>query len=325
MSTKIFNGYKITASSIDEAIDFILRGKKEVLKQYHLFVMETQTRRATKFLDNFLITEFLIKRSALPEIKLIREDFNASKFSPFSISYRQEMEIVQENEKDDAEIILFPKKIINENESFYMAILFSKQSFLHNDDFTKKITNIYRGKMQEYGYWNNTDKPEDISSKDWNKRRVNWDKVSPTGIPVMDGISIKLILKDSSIFSLSDEQRKIYIENSSQKIDYEKRIKSAKEEIMIEIVSSEKTEDSVSSMMRLVNNVKDKKFTKEQQKIYDTLDIKLRSCLPESVNFELLDRSFEEITNDLKSGILNMELSKKLKEKLINNKNKVKL
>ena len=89
MSTKIFNGYKITASSIDEAIDFILKGKKEVLKQYHSFVIETHTRRATQLLDNFLITEFLIKKSALPEIKLIREDFDFSKFSPISMSYRR--------------------------------------------------------------------------------------------------------------------------------------------------------------------------------------------------------------------------------------------
>ena len=178
--------------------------------------------------------------------------------------------------------------------------------------------------MKEYGYWNNTDKPDEISAKDWNKRRINWDKALPTGIPIMDGISIKLILKDSSIFSLSDEQRKIYIENSSHQIDYEKRINKAKEEIMIEIIGLEK-ETSVSSVMRLVNNVKDKKFTKEQQEIYDTLDMKLRSCLPESVNFELLHRNFEEIANIFTPAILNAELNKKLEKKLIDNKIKVKL
>ena len=322
MSTKIFNGYKITASSIDEAIGFIIKGKKEVLKQYHSFVIETQARSATKLLDNFLITEFLIKKSALPKIKLNCEDFSDLSFSPISMSYRQEMDMVKENEKDDAEIIIFPKKIITESESFYMAAIFSRQSFLHNEDFTKKIINIYKSKMKEYGYWNNTDKPDEISSKDWNKRRVNWDKALPTGVPIMDGISIKLILKNSSIFSLDEEQRKIYIENSSNQIDYEKRINRAKDEIMMEIMGVE--EGSVSSVMRLVNNVKAKKFTKEQQEIYDTLDMKLRSCLPESISFELLHRNFEEIINNFKPAILNRELNKKLEEKLDKN-SKVKL
>lgn len=31
--------------------------------------------------------------------------------------------------------------------------------------------------FSKYGYWNNSDKPDNISSKDWNTRRKRWDKV----------------------------------------------------------------------------------------------------------------------------------------------------
>ena len=72
--------------------------------------------------------------------------------------------------------------------------------------------------------------------------------------------------------------------------------------------------------------VKNKKFTLEQQQIYDTLEIKLRSCLPENISFELLRCTFEEIANNHKPAILNMELNEKLKEKLIDSKTiKIKL
>jgi len=69
---------------------------------------------------------------------------------------------------------------------------------------------------QEYGYWNNTDKPEHITSREWNKRRKDWE-ILKWGTPVNECMltleCVKCvnfgdwIQKDSDIELLAFEQR----------------------------------------------------------------------------------------------------------------------
>lgn len=37
--------------------------------------------------------------------------------------------------------------------------------------------------VEEYGYWNNTEREDGVSEADWAKRKDAWDRVMPTGIP----------------------------------------------------------------------------------------------------------------------------------------------
>ncbi|MCH6469874.1 hypothetical protein [Sinomonas terrae] len=38
--------------------------------------------------------------------------------------------------------------------------------------------------VEEYGYWNNTDRPDGLSEAEWDARREAWDRVMPSGVPV---------------------------------------------------------------------------------------------------------------------------------------------
>jgi hypothetical protein len=44
-------------------------------------------------------------------------------------------------------------------------------------EWESKYTPLIKSKpwYQEYGYWNNTDKPEHLSNREWNKRRKDWE------------------------------------------------------------------------------------------------------------------------------------------------------
>lgn len=41
--------------------------------------------------------------------------------------------------------------------------------------------------VMDYGYWNNSDKPDDVSSVEWKNRRKAWDKLS---VPATDGLML---------------------------------------------------------------------------------------------------------------------------------------
>lgn len=53
--------------------------------------------------------------------------------------------------------------------------------------------------LKDYHYQNQTDRPDEISSRAWNKRRDDWDKaIGPDYVPINHGMSITLLEPESS-------------------------------------------------------------------------------------------------------------------------------
>jgi hypothetical protein len=49
-------------------------------------------------------------------------------------------------------------------------------------------------KAQPFDYWNNTDRPDDVTAADWRRRKTLWDKALPgAGVPLENGFSFTLI------------------------------------------------------------------------------------------------------------------------------------
>lgn len=46
--------------------------------------------------------------------------------------------------------------------------------------------------VEEYGYWNNTDRPEGVSEEEWDARRDAWGRVMPSGVPIEHMLSFTL-------------------------------------------------------------------------------------------------------------------------------------
>lgn len=47
--------------------------------------------------------------------------------------------------------------------------------------------------VSEYGYWNNTDKPDEISTREWSQRRRNWNRVLDANPVCVQSFSIDLV------------------------------------------------------------------------------------------------------------------------------------
>ena len=53
---------------------------------------------------------------------------------------------------------------------------------------------MYMGEVSEYGYWNDSDKPAELTEEEWQTRREDWDIALPgIGIPADNGFDIQLI------------------------------------------------------------------------------------------------------------------------------------
>lgn len=103
--------------------------------------------------------------------------------------------LIEDNESNDRDglidcsILLFPKKEIIDQKSHYLIMLFADnyENILEEKNIFKEL------KITEYSYWNNTDCPEDITYKEWEKRKLHWDNaLGNDGIPINHSISIQL-------------------------------------------------------------------------------------------------------------------------------------
>jgi hypothetical protein len=59
---------------------------------------------------------------------------------------------------------------------------------------------------ESYGYWNNTDAPDDVSAREWNRRGVVWDRVlGDTGIPSRNGLLFEMISAERDLCNFMAE------------------------------------------------------------------------------------------------------------------------
>lgn len=80
----------------------------------------------------------------------------------------------------DFQIVLFPQ------DSRFIGIAYTE----HSSWFHKFLR---MPGVSEYGYWNNTDPPDNVSDEEWDERRLVWDKVlDGPAIPSMQGFTIDI-------------------------------------------------------------------------------------------------------------------------------------
>jgi hypothetical protein len=175
MSTKIYNGYKIQANSLDEAIQRIFEKKSTITDAIHETIHEELINTAIANYYDFYMNLIL----EIKEMKEMKEDS-----SSISKLIENDREVVI-----DCSLLLFPTKKIIDQKSHYLMMLFA-----NNYENIFKEKNIFKElKITEYNYWNNTDCPENITYEEWEKRRLDWDNVlGDDHIPINNSISIQL-------------------------------------------------------------------------------------------------------------------------------------
>ena len=192
MSTKIYNGLRIKYMTMQELIPF----SKELRAQLEPIAKEEFLKSYTKMLEEaivFIQTGVQIdscihnynELSALenPTFKDVNRviDKEIRQFIKANKSATTITESVSAFDFDTS-LCVFPlsRKIlavpICNNERLMNALL-------ENENITA------------YGYWNNTDKPDNVSNREWNTRKKDWDKALP---------SIGVLRENGFIFDLID-------------------------------------------------------------------------------------------------------------------------
>ena len=269
MSIKIYNGIILKNKNLNETLPLILKIRKKCeeikkRKEESLYI-----NLMTKILDNQKINmespKEICKRYELPKFKQITPILAAE-----IIIKNRIKNIKLKNERDPAvdfecNISLIPSG----NDT--LGTIFTECS-----EMTEHILKLEE--IEEYNYWDNTDKPENISEKIWEKRYSKWKEATNFKAPSESGLTAEITSINSNIHNISfknapQEKLSVIIKRHIESAIYDEYYKNTTNKdsniwkIMKEAVKWGKTEEG-----RAFSNLKTKELQEILPETYSHLD-----------------------------------------------------
>lgn len=224
MSTKIYNGFKIKRLTLKEQLEFN-NEVTELAKTHFLDLYATLLAdKLVTFIDHisyldykkdyenledylkkchrmqYSIQKILNARYGAVDIDInkVIETLSSPYYSAFvfinnileeDLKFSEIQKDIMSIESDmESTLVLFP---ITKKKTLIMSYSENFTNFFRSLCDDKSFCEKYE--LEEYHYQNQTDKPDDISSRAWAQRRKDWDKALPTGVPSSDGMVVKLL------------------------------------------------------------------------------------------------------------------------------------
>lgn len=180
MSTRIYNGYRIPTMSLHELNTWI-----EPLRQFAKEETERYVYQKTVDESIYLLDEAMIKtkeefEKGMEEDDLYRADSGIIHYvrrdlkRQFDSPFRGDLDVI-------SKLVVLPIK------GKTLCYLFTSD-VKAIQEFFEKMPGV-----KEYGYWNNTDRPEHLSKKQWENRRDDWDVAVSYGDISKQGLVIDLV------------------------------------------------------------------------------------------------------------------------------------
>ena len=205
MSTKIYDGLQIKYMSMQNLNEYFKNLRKELIpianEEYlkvlarivECFVVYAQTNvQLNSPIKNYSV----LKNNSKNEIR-----YQSEKVALEIMKSNKAAETIMEYESDldfDVKISIFP---INKK---LLAL-----PYVSNERLKKEL--LSKPEIMEYGYWNNVDRPENISSAAWKRRKNNWDKALPgLGIPSENGFLFEILDSKMHAFTFISDFKKLY-------------------------------------------------------------------------------------------------------------------
>ncbi len=323
MSTKIFNGYKIKAQNLDEAIQTMMDSKKKIEEAYERHIIEEEVVCAISIIieqikESHNLLDGVVSQSIIDEInatndakeKQIKEavgsdsiDLKKNAFTAAGNILADKSEAIyrSKNNEFDVRVILYPPKFEIDSANHYLFTLYAP----HNLD---KIFLSSTPHVSEYGYWNNTDPLDGVSDEEWEIRGNNWDRAMPSSMPVLDGFQAQFTDAVNAPY-LIDNSKRVSLQQElcaspHMQEYYASSVEKIKSQLMHSILyySSLNAEgDTIKSAMNTKNKVYDKKFNSQEWDIYNRLAKKIDLLFPANIEIANLTKPMEEVIAELKS------------------------
>ena len=255
MSTKIYNGYRSKLSM------------QKLLPELKKFVIQEKVATKARYVRS-LLYESIRVFDLLPTL-----NFQATLVDTF-IKHKEEIKDISDHEYHHlthsvSSLILIPR------DNDVLILLFCSDL---------KIKKVFSELLfiDDYSYWNNTDRPDDISEQDWNNRGKDWEVAlggDGYGKPIDNGYSFNIISKGIPIGSWRQivkdyPQWKTMLPTDEERIE---TIVVDRETSKILEIDSTKTSDKISRVLKLIGDVR-KKYGEGE---YRTDDVVLRT-----INFD---------------------------------------
>lgn len=181
MSTKIYNGYRILGSSLDEVITKLFSNKENFKKLIEDKIQVDILSRVIYSYHELCFSVFLKKEKS----KLSLSAFE--KVISEALESERDREL-RERDTIDISICLFPQKQSMYGQDYYLMMLFAgnESSLLNESKLWKELG------IEEFAYWDNTDPIETLTEEEWVTRGKQWKKVLGLGSPSESSLIIEL-------------------------------------------------------------------------------------------------------------------------------------
>lgn len=186
MSTKIYNGYYLNKCSLDRLQAFCMRIRDRMEPVFEMLYASKVMKEAVDIIDEgaLLNAGLYVRRDIDKEVLRAIDNPKSSRlWSAMWMVHERSNKIKETMKRDtaydfDCQITFIPIK------DKILAMVFTEQRLLE-EVFSGHLS-IAGPQVHEYGYWNNSDKPDSISEEEWDKRAQDWDEVN---IPAMIGLN----------------------------------------------------------------------------------------------------------------------------------------
>lgn len=334
MSTKIYNGYKIKAKDLDEAMEIMSAAKSKIENLYDKYLIEDEVKKAITVLvsqlkhNNDLLSGLGLEEKTVNEIKekyaqIIEEnksrsvedvesiDLEGSVFRVAQNMCMQESEKIyrSKNNEFDIRVILYPPKFEIEGDTHYLFTLYAPRDL--EEIFFEGIENV-----SEYGYWNNTDQLDTISDEDWEARGKNWDKAMPMSKPILDGMQAQFTDAVNAIYLISDSKkvaiRKELCKEEKIKNFYKHLLECEQFKLMYDILfnsSSKEDEDRIGTHINIKDKINNRKFNDKEAEIFKAIEKKIQTVFPQEITIDYLTSPIKESLTQIKAQLEKQQLS----------------
>jgi len=185
MSTKIYNGFRFTTMDFRKIHKYLMEFRLELEPLIQAKYSKFLAIRCTTMHDR-LVMGMHPGCDGEHEENAYKHGVLVQAFCEFEERIRRMRKTNQRDPIIDFEvsmaIIPIPMKML--------GIIYTEQAEFQQLWFDKPF-------VKEYGYWNNTDKPDELTNRQWDRRRKDWDIALEHfgGIPSMNGFSIDCTTK----------------------------------------------------------------------------------------------------------------------------------
>jgi hypothetical protein len=196
MSTKLYNGYKLPQMSAYEMQIFFEKLRSKLVVEREKLYKEALAAEYISAFDSIWLNkiDFEGYKRRFEKTIFSTGEYIKDKIALYSLAceniQEKYKEIYKSNRRNPTYDFQFSVAVIPRKDKV-LCIIYTEQEVFHR--VWENMRNV-----EHYGYWNNTDKPDGVTNKEWRLREKEWGKaLKDWGIPALAGFEWSLNTNDS--------------------------------------------------------------------------------------------------------------------------------